>query len=225
MKAVRLQLAAALALALLGCATRQVRMGRASLPPPARESRAGAPTRSAGPDSGSSAAPPTRVGEDARRRAVEAASALVGRRSIVVDGVDYGGDCVALVRAAFERAGRPLPKHVRDATDLYGLAARGGVLEATRRPSAGDVVFMANRPGGPAAHVGLVARLEPDGTALVLHRVARGVLRVRMNLAWPARRTDPATGRHVNDMLLVGTHPVPAGSLVVGVADLLRVRG
>jgi hypothetical protein len=82
------------------------------------------------------------------------------------------------------------------------------------------VVFLADRPGGAPAHAGLVARADPDGTAVVLHRVARGVARVRLNLAWPTRTNDPATGRLVNDTLYVGRQAVPAGNLVVGVADL-----
>ncbi len=56
----------------------------------------------------------------------------------------------------------------------------------------------------------------------MLHRVARGVLRVRVNLAYPERPTDPATGKHINDTLVVNARAVPAGSLVVGVSDLLR---
>jgi NlpC/P60 family len=198
---------AALALLLAGCAGAG-RTRRPSLPPPAQEIRAGAPQRSAGPGPGE------------RERAVEAAASLVGRRTIVLGGVDYGSDCAALVRAAFDRAGRPLPGDARDAAALYALAARRGAL--ARQPAPGDLVFLADRPGGAPAHVALVSRLEPDGTALLLHRVARGVLRLRVNLAWPGRTTDPATGRHVNDTLVVGAREVPAGSLVVGVADLLR---
>ena len=146
----------------------------------------------------------------------------MGRRTVVLDGVDYGPGCAALARAACDRAGRPLPPDVREARELHMLAVQRGALRSTRRPSAGDLVFLADRPGGPAVHVGIVAKLEPDGTALILHRVARGVQRLRVNLAFPERRVDPATGRHINDTLVVGAKPQPAGSLVVGVSDLLR---
>lgn len=201
------------ALALASCATGGRLAHRHALPPPARESRAGAPERSAGPAPASDAAV---------ARAVSAAESLVGRRTVVLDGVDYGPGCAALARAAFDRAGRPLPPDVREARELHTLAVQRGALRSTRRPSAGDLVFLADRPGGPAVHVGIVAKLEPDGTALILHRVARGVQRLRVNLAFPERRVDPATGRHINDTLVVGAKPQPAGSLVVGVSDLLR---
>jgi hypothetical protein len=189
------------------------------MPPPARESRAGASARSAG------SAPAFEADPDQApevTRAVAAASALVGQRDIVVGGVDYGPDCAALVRAAFAQGGRPLPPDARDAEALHALADRRGTLSAGDHLEVGDMVFLSDRPGGPPVHVGLVARIEPDGTALVLHRVTRGVLRVRINLAYPERPTDPATGKHINDTLVVKSRAVTAGSLVVGVSDLLR---
>lgn len=214
---------AALALAGAGCAA-PVQARRPLPPPPASESRAGAAPSGAGPASAQPARPPTgrgSVGRDARI-AVETASSLVGRRSVTVDGRDYGADCAALVRASLTRAGHPPPPEARDARRLYAHAEQRGALRTGRRIQPGDVVFLADRPGGQPDHAGLVARTDPDGTALVLHRVARGVARLRVNLAWPRATNDPSTGRLVNDTLYVGKEPVPAGSLVVGVADMLR---
>ncbi len=53
---------------------------------------------------------------------------------------------------------------------------------------------------------------------------ARGVLRLRVNLAWPARRTDPATGRPGTDALGIGARALPAGRLVVAMSDPFRAR-
>jgi hypothetical protein len=194
--------------------------------PPAGESRVGAPEKSAGPASASEPVPaarkPSPRPEEDVARAVEAASSLVGRRTMVLEGIDYGSGCTALVRAAFAHAGHPLPPAARDAAAVHAFARQRGALSTWRRPMAGDLVFLADRPGGPPVHVGLVARSDPDGTALVLHRVSRGVLRVRMNLAYPSQPTDPATGKHINDTLVVKARGLSAGSLVVGVSDLLR---
>lgn len=222
MTAHRAGLAVALALATQGCATGGGR--RHALPPPARESRAGVPERSAGPASAllprrTPAAPEP---EAALERALTAVSGLVGRQEIVLDGVDYGPGCAALVRAAFAQRGRPLPAEARDVAAVYAIAGERGDLTTDRRPAPGDLVFLADAPGGPPAHVGVVARTEPDGTAFVLHRAARGVLRVRLNLAYPERPVDPATGKHINDTLIVRARPVPAGSLVIALSDLLR---
>ncbi|HEY7725364.1 MAG TPA: CHAP domain-containing protein [Anaeromyxobacteraceae bacterium] len=193
--------------------------GRSAVRPAPREAR---PPQARDADQARRDAAPAEAPRPEARRAVEAASALVGRRSVVVGGTDWGPGCAALVRASLDRAGRPVPPEVRDAAQLHALAERRGLLRNGRRMQAGDVVFLADRPGGRAAHAGLVARAEPDGTAVVLHRVARGVVRLRLNLAWPQRTNDPSTGRLVNDTLHVGRESLPAGSLVVGVADLLR---
>jgi hypothetical protein len=154
-------------------------------------------------------------------RAVDTASSLIGRREIVVAGRDYGDDCSALVRAAFDRAGHPLPPAAHDVASLYSLALSRALLRPGIRSAAGDVVFLSDRPGGPPVHVGIVARVEPDGTAVVLHRVARGVMRLRVNLGYPGRVVDPATGKRLNDMLVVGSAAQPAGSLVVAIATML----
>jgi hypothetical protein len=51
--------------------------------------------------------------------------------------------------------------------------------------------------------------------------VARGVARLHVNLGYPSKVADPSTGRRLNDTLVVGSTPVPAGSLVVGVVGML----
>ena len=203
------------ALALAGCAGPGASR-RLPLPPPAGESRAGArEERRADP---AIASAPARPARPEVARAVEVASSLVGRRDIVIGGRDYGDDCAALVRAALDRAGRPVPPEARDAASLYALAYGRGLLRTGIRAQPGDLIFLADRPGGAPVHVGLVARVEPDGTALVLHRVARGVMRLRVNLGYPGRIADPATGKRLNDTLAVGAAALPAGSLVVAVA-------
>jgi hypothetical protein len=195
-----------------------------------RERRAAfARSHDAGPRSTRDAAPrPTRQGRQPPPQlrppvatAIDVASNLVGKRAIIVKGVDYGKSCGALVRAALDRAGRPLPDGIWDAGSIHALASSRNALRSGIRPSPGDVVFLADRPGGAPVHVGLVSRVEPDGTAVALHRVARGVMRLRFNLAYPSKAKDPQTGKMINDMLLVGREAKAAGSLVVGLASLL----
>ncbi len=217
----RTLLVSLLALAAAGCAHARVSARPRPLPPPAGDHRVGARhERRADPAAASAQAGRTPAERPEVSRAVAAASSLLGRRTIVVDGVDYGDGCAALVRAAFERAGRPLPQSARDPASIHALAASRGVLKAGAQAAAGDVVFLADQPGGLPAHVGIVERVDGDGKALVLHRVARGVMRLRVNLSQPGRATD-ASGKRLNDMLVVGAAPVTAGSLVVAFAALL----
>jgi cell wall-associated NlpC family hydrolase len=194
-----------------------------------------APRPAAGPDepdpapSAAAAGAPSAAGprlqprhgsrDAAVKRAVEAARGLVGQREIVLDGVRYGDGCAALVRAAFEEAGRPLPPGVADVRALQALARREGALRRVR-PAPGDLVFLADRPGGAAEHVGLVERIGAGGTVTVLHRTGRGVVRLRVNTGqpWKARADD---GKILNDVLVVGGGRVSVGRLVVAWASLL----
>ena len=217
----------ALGLLAMACAPRTYAARRDGLPPPAPANRAGTREPGAGPAAGSSAPAPRQV--QARRpsvprdqtvhRAIETASALVGQREIVVDGVRWGDGCAALVRAAYARAGAPLPGSAVDARGLLALAR-----ERTRvrrwKPLPGDLVFLSDRPGGPVDHVGLVESVGTDGTALVLHRTDLGVLRVRVNAAQPWKLKGDS-GRAVNDVLVVGAGHVSAGRLLVAYATLL----
>jgi hypothetical protein len=220
MAASRAFLLASLAIGSLACASTGGTQARRPLPPPAGDGRAGArEARGAGPALASQA-PAPELKPDVRL-AVDAAQALVGHREVVVDGRNYGPGCTALVRAAFDHAGKPLPADAKSAGALLEMARGRGALRSGIRFAAGDILFLADKPGGAPAHVGLVARVDPDGTALVLHRLARGVTRMRVNLGYPARVTDPSTGKRLNDTLQVGQSTTPAGSLVVGVATLL----
>ncbi len=222
-----------------GCATGKPRTNASPLPPPARESRTGTSQPGAGPASVSpappaaaprpSAAPPANAAspgpprgpshQTTAARAVEAARTLVGQRDIVVDGVRYGDGCAALVRAAFREAGRPVPAGIDDVAALHDWARREKALRKAR-PVAGDLVFLADRPGGKPEHVGLVERVTEGGTATVLHRTGRGVARLHVNASqpWKARGED---GRLLNDVLVVGGGRVPAGRLLVAFASLL----
>lgn len=190
------------------------------LPPPA-QGRAGVRDPDAGPAPGSAPAraspPPTR--EEAVRRAVEAARSLLGAREITLGGVRYGDTCGALVRAAHDEAGAPLPAAATDAPALLAHARARGVVRRSR-PAPGDLVFLAERPGGPAEHVGLVESVSGDGVAWVLHLTDQGVARFRVDVAraWKLRSE---TGRVVNDELVVGGGRLPAGRIVVGFATLL----
>ena len=203
----------ALATLNVACASSKT-AARPTLPPPAGDGRAAARDERNGGPALASLRPDV-------KRAVDAAQSLVGRRDVVVGGRDYGAGCSAVVRAAFDTAGKPLPADARSASALLEVARDRGALRNGIRCAPGDVVFLADKPGGSAAHVGLVTRVDPDGTAVVVHRLARGVTTMRVNLGYPGRASDPSTGKRLNDTLQVGKSTATTGSLVVGVAALL----
>jgi hypothetical protein len=227
----------ALGLLVMACAPRAHVARRDPLPPPAPANRAGTREPGAGPTAGFSpagastreperAAPrpvqarrPPLSHDQAVHRAIQSAASLVGHRDIVVDGVRWGDGCAALVRAAYASAGAPLPASAVDPRALHAFARERARVRRWK-PAPGDLVFLADRPGGPPEHVGLVESVAADGTALVLHRTDHGVLRVRVNGAQPWKlRSD--SGRAVNDVLVVGAGRVSAGRLLVAYATVL----
>ena len=188
---------------LAGCATAPSRKASPSVARPAAEPPA--PVQPASPA--------------AARRAVETARSLAGQKEIVVGGVSYGDGCAALVRAAYQQAGRKLPASAADVRSLHALARSEGSLRRTR-PAPGDLIFLSDTPGGQVEHVGLVEKIGQGGTVTILHRSGRGVVRWRVNSGqpWKARGDD---GQILNDVLVVGGGRVSAGRLLVAYATLL----
>ena len=149
MAASRAFLLLGLAIGSVACASSQASATRRPLPPPAGDGRAGdRGDRGAGPALASAARAPAPELKPDVQRAVDTAQSLVGSRDVVVDGRNYGAGCTALVRAAFDHAGKPLPADARTAGALLDVAKGRGAMRSGIRCSPGDVVFLADRPGG-----------------------------------------------------------------------------
>lgn len=198
----------------------------------------GAPTRALPPAQAEVAGAPLEVPPGARETALAAARGLVGKRRMEASGRRFGDDCTGLVRAAFSQVGVDLMTAAEPGdngvTAIWRFAARHGRIYEGGRPVGGDLVFFKetydlNRDGrvnDGLTHVGLVEEVDDDGTVVVIHRVARGVVRYRMNLAHADRSKAPS-GRTVNDYL---RHAVPGSQaqltarLFAGYATLLPVE-
>lgn len=233
----RTVLAAALAALSIGCATglpagaRATRLdGSESFTRPARGQEV--------PEFDDSQAVPLAVKPGARDTAVALAKSLVGRAHIALNGRSYGDDCTGMVRGVYDQvgidlmtAGEPGDNGV---TAIYRFAGRHGRVFQGGRPVAGDLVFFRetydlNRDGRAndgLTHIGLVENVDVEGTVTVIHRVARGVVRYRMNLEHRDSPTS-ASGRPVNDWLRTpgpGSKPQLTAQLFAGYATLLPVE-
>ncbi len=147
------------------------------------------------------------------RLVLTTARALVGQSQVKVGGRTYPSDCTGLVEAVYTEAGLSLRGTAKPGdngvTALYRYALNHGRVYNGGRPVAGDLVFFRetydqNRDGrrnDGLTHVGIVDEVDRDGTVTVIHRVKRGVVRYRMNLAKPSVGKDPATGKILNDTL------------------------
>jgi cell wall-associated NlpC family hydrolase len=155
------------------------------------------------------------VSRDARETVLATARALVGKSQLKAGGQAYPNDCTGLVEAAYAQAGLSLKGNVKPGdngvTALYRYALNHGRVYNGGRPVPGDLVFFRetydqNRDGrrnDGLTHVGIVDQVDADGTVTVIHRVKRGVVRYRMNLAKPQVAKDPSSGKILNDTLRV----------------------
>jgi peptidoglycan DL-endopeptidase CwlO len=150
---------------------------------------------------------------------VAQARGLQGRARYQVGGREFPKDCAGFTLASLAGAGLDLdallpvdPEDPSGVSLLHRMASERGMLHRNRVPEVGDLVFFdhtwdRNRNGradDALTHVGIVERVDPDGTITFLHRVKRGELRYRMNLFHPEQRRDPKTGKVLNHYLRVG---------------------
>lgn len=173
-----------------------------------------------------------------RESALSTARALVGKTKLVVNGKRYGDDCTGFVRAVYEPLGLDLMADAAQGdngvTAMWRFAGKHGRIFEGGRPVPGDLVFFKetydlNRDGQTndgLTHVGVVDDVEADGTVVIIHRVARGVVRYRMNLAAKTLPKAP-DGKKLNDWLRTeapGSKPRLTAELFAGYATLLPIE-
>jgi len=147
-------------------------------------------------------------------------------------GKRFPDDCTGLVRAVYASHGIDLLAEgytpgENGVTAIYRYAARHGTLFEEGLPQPGDIVFFRetydrNRDGRENAgltHIGVVEEVAEGETIHVIHRVDRGVVRYRMNLARPSSRKD-ASGKVGNDYLRPGKKPRLTAELFAGFARI-----
>ena len=176
--------------------------------------------------------------DGSRERAVRLARRSVGRTRVTFNGKPYPSDCTGFVRGLFDQLGANLMSEGQQGdngvTAIYRFAERHGRIFHGGRPLPGDLVFFRdtydqNRDGrlnDGLTHVGLVETVDRDGTVTVIHRVTRGVVRYRMNLALRDAKLHPKTDQRVNDVLRragSGEDKALTAQLFSGYATLLPV--
>ncbi len=180
-------------------------------------------------------APVARPARGVGERIAARASRLVGVSSLKQVDRTVPDDCTGVVRIAYESAGiEVMPRGGgrrgdNGVTHIYQHARALGAVHKGR-PRPGDLVFFRetydrNRDGrrnDGLTHIGVVERVEPDGTIAFVHRGSRGVARVRMNLQRPTAHRERKGGAVVNDYLRAASRKHRAyltGELFVGFAS------
>ncbi len=136
-----------------------------------------------------------------------------------INGHRFRKDCSGFVLATLSRDGidiRPLLSHggaVNGVAAIYRSLSMRGLVHHHKVPAIGDLVFFSNtfdrngdgRNNDRLTHIGIVERVDPDGTVTFIHHVRRGILRYKMNLFTPHARRQPGTGKVLNHYLRVGS--------------------
>jgi hypothetical protein len=149
-----------------------------------------------------------------RSTIVQAAVKLIGATTITSEGRKIAYDCAGVTRAVFLEHGIDL--YDADAGDpkangvrlIYDHVRRQGLVHQGPATHPGDLVFFDNtwdfngdgELNDPLTHVGIVERVEPDGTVIFISRVADAIQRYRMNLLHPHVHKT-ADGRILNDYI------------------------
>ncbi|MCP9471261.1 MAG: CHAP domain-containing protein [Nitrospira sp.] len=172
---------------------------------------------------------------------VQAATGLLGRSSIRLNGRSYSSDCSGLVRAVYAMQQIDLYGGLGDLDGgngvgrIYTHVMQHGSIHYGPAVRPGDVVFFHNTwdfngdslPNDPLTHVGVVEQVERDGTVTFVSWVSSGVERYRMNLQRPDTH-KAGNGRILNDYLRrrkADDHPTTrylAGQLFAAFGTLLR---
>lgn len=149
-----------------------------------------------------------------RTAIVRTAIKLVGATTIESRGQRIAYDCAGVTRAIYLEHGIDLyeggsadPK-ANGVRLIYAHVRRHGRLHQGPVVHPGDLVFFDNtwdlngdgQLNDPLTHVGVVERVERDGTVVFISRVADAIERYRMNLALP-RVHKTADGRVLNDYM------------------------
>ena len=157
---------------------------------------------------------PTRARPASRDAIAKTAAKLVGARTIRYQGRRIRYDCAGVARAIYLANGidlfeNPGGKRGGNGTRLiYRHVQRYGRIHRGPRVHPGDLVFFnntwdANRDGrlnDSLTHVGVVEKMEPNGTIVFISRVSRGIERYRLNLAHPGVHKS-RDGRLLNDFM------------------------
>lgn len=149
-----------------------------------------------------------------RSAIVHSAVRLLGSRTITIQGRRIHYDCAGVTRAIFLEHGIDLYRSNHPEGNANGVrlihnhVRQHGILHQDTDVSPGDLVFFDNTwdfngdglLNDPLTHVGIVERIEPDGTVTFISRVADAVARYRMNLSQPHVHKT-AEGRVLNDYI------------------------
>jgi hypothetical protein len=134
-----------------------------------------------------------------RSKLVEGARSILGKKQLFVRGRRFNMDCTGVVLAIYWYAGIDLARDFNKfkgngVTRIYKTLERDNLLYSNDFPLPGDLIFWDNtydenedaRWDDPLSHVGMVVRVDEDGTISYVHdHIRNGITIDYMNLRAP----------------------------------------
>ena len=154
------------------------------------------------------------VGTTRQKALARAAIGFLGKSLIEVNGRRFTFDCSGLARGVYVTQGIDLYDGLGELDGgngvgrIYGHVLQHGRIHYGPTVHPGDLVFFHNtwdfngdgRLNDPLTHVGVVERVESDGTVVFVSQVSGGIERYRMNLKTPDTHQS-SDGRVLNDFM------------------------
>ena len=203
---------------------------RPYMPPPANPVLQGLQASSTTPAAPSTTPSSASRSPSTRNRVIAVASGMHGRSSPSVGGRGFRSDCSGFAQAAYHSIGIDLYSEggapgENGVVIIHRYVNRHGRLH-TGTPTPGDLVFFDGTHGLPRSrltHIGIVEKVERDGTVVFLHHMQGRVVRGRMNRGSPSTHRNPVTGQVINDFLRRGgSGQRLAGELFAGYGTVVR---
>lgn len=143
-----------------------------------------------------------------QERLVTAAEALLGAKSLTVNGMRYSYDCSGTILAIYASAGiefvHEYAKYGGNGVNrIYRIMENARLLYDTRRPVPGDIIFWDNTydkngdglRNDPLTHAGIVLSVSETGTVSYVHfHYTKGITVEFMNLETPGTFRLEAAG-------------------------------
>ncbi|HMB01998.1 MAG TPA: hypothetical protein VKS21_13520, partial [Spirochaetota bacterium] len=167
-----------------------------------------------------------------RRKIVKTAASYIGRRwrsGSRYKGKNFFYDCSGTVSRIYwthnidlmAAAGKPEYSGKNGVYIIYDSFKNK--VHKKKYPLPGDLIYFNNtydknrdgRWNDRLVHIGMVEKVDRDGTITYIHHCSKGVRRYRMNLIRPAVYKDPATGKVYNSFLRRKSRRDPPGSSYV----------
>jgi hypothetical protein len=163
-----------------------------------------------------------------RKIIVKTAKSMIGNKKIVVNNKKYNYDCSNFVRAVYMKSigidlfqsdpVSDVSDSVRGAKLICQYCRMNGDLYEIREPVPADLIFFDDtsdrnkndKLDDELTHVGLVEKINRQGTITFIHLLSEGIVRSKMNLSRPAEHENKYTNEIYNSYLRKKTKANPS---------------